>query len=119
MAGLPALQRGESGQVRKEAATATYCKCRGLGSPPNSGLARRAPRPGKLTLTSTCHRKRWHVDVLLYDSCAHLQGPRNRCVQEDDDEGQGGQQHGESHHNRDGKSDRQNIELRRDSGENA
>ena len=32
-AGLPALQGGESGQVRKEAATATYCKCRGLGSP--------------------------------------------------------------------------------------
>ncbi len=39
MAGLPALQRGESGQVRKEAATATYCKCRGSGSPPYSGLA--------------------------------------------------------------------------------
>ncbi len=32
-AGLPALQGGESGQVRKEAATAIYCKCRGLGSP--------------------------------------------------------------------------------------
>ena len=32
-AGLPALQDGESGQVRKEAATAIYCKCRGLGSP--------------------------------------------------------------------------------------
>ena len=32
-AGLPALQGGEPGQVRKEAATATYCKCRGLGSP--------------------------------------------------------------------------------------
>jgi hypothetical protein len=29
LAGLPALQCGESGQVRKEAATATYCKCRG------------------------------------------------------------------------------------------
>jgi hypothetical protein len=29
LAGLPALQGGESGQVRKEAATATYCKCRG------------------------------------------------------------------------------------------
>ena len=45
MAGLPALQRGESGQVRKEAATATYCKCRGSGSPPYSGLAplRQAP----------------------------------------------------------------------------
>ena len=35
MAGLPALQGGETGQVRKEAATATYCKCRGLGSPPH------------------------------------------------------------------------------------
>ena len=33
VAGLPALQGGESGQVRKEAATAIYCKCRGLGSP--------------------------------------------------------------------------------------
>ena len=32
-AGLPALQGGEPGQVRKEAATAVYCKCRGLGSP--------------------------------------------------------------------------------------
>ena len=32
-AGLPALQGGESGQVRKEAATAIFCKCRGLGSP--------------------------------------------------------------------------------------
>ena len=34
LAGLPALQFGEPGQVRKEAATAKYCKCRGLGSPP-------------------------------------------------------------------------------------
>src|SRR5829696_8605947 len=32
-AGLPALQSGESGQVRKEAATAGLCKCRGQGSP--------------------------------------------------------------------------------------
>lgn len=32
-AGLPALQGGETGQVRKEAATAIKCKCRGLGSP--------------------------------------------------------------------------------------
>ena len=32
-AGLPALQDGEPGQVWKEAATAVYCKCRGLGSP--------------------------------------------------------------------------------------
>src|SRR5438105_13084821 len=32
-AGLPALQSGEPGQVRKEAATAGPCKCRGLGSP--------------------------------------------------------------------------------------
>jgi hypothetical protein len=29
LAGLPALRGGESGQVRKEAATTTYCKCRG------------------------------------------------------------------------------------------
>ena len=29
VAGLPALQRSESGQVRKEAATATNCECRG------------------------------------------------------------------------------------------
>ena len=33
MAGLPALQSGEPGQVRKEAATAGPCKCRGSGSP--------------------------------------------------------------------------------------
>ena len=33
LAGLPALQCGETGQVRKEAATAIKCKCRGLGSP--------------------------------------------------------------------------------------
>src|SRR3979490_2050496 len=33
VAGLPALQSGEPGQVRKEAATAGLCKCRGLGSP--------------------------------------------------------------------------------------
>src|SRR6267142_66009 len=33
VAGLPALQSGELGQVRKEAATAGLCKCRGLGSP--------------------------------------------------------------------------------------
>src|SRR3954471_7122502 len=32
-AGLPALQAGEPGQVRKEAATAGPCKCRGSGSP--------------------------------------------------------------------------------------
>ena len=29
LAGPPALQRSEPGQVRKEAATATCCKCRG------------------------------------------------------------------------------------------
>jgi hypothetical protein len=34
MAGLPALHSSESGQVRKEAATAIFCKCRGSGSPP-------------------------------------------------------------------------------------
>src|SRR5262249_5997589 len=33
-AGLPALHGSESGQVRKEAATAILCKCRGQGSPP-------------------------------------------------------------------------------------
>ncbi len=35
MAGRPALQRREPGQVRKEAATAIHCKCRGNGSPPH------------------------------------------------------------------------------------
>ena len=35
MAGLPALQGSKPGQVRKEAATAIYCECRGSGSPPN------------------------------------------------------------------------------------
>ncbi len=34
MAGLPALHSGETGQIRKEAATAIFCKYRGLGSPP-------------------------------------------------------------------------------------
>jgi len=29
VAGLPALQGGESGQVRKEAAITIYCECRG------------------------------------------------------------------------------------------
>ena len=33
-AGRPALQGREPGQVRKEAATAIHCKCRGNGSPP-------------------------------------------------------------------------------------
>src|SRR3982074_2036739 len=33
VAGLPALQSGEPGQVRKEAGTAGLCKCRGSGSP--------------------------------------------------------------------------------------
>src|ERR671928_1748000 len=32
-AGLPASQSGEPGQVRKEAATAGHCECRGSGSP--------------------------------------------------------------------------------------
>ena len=35
VAGLPALQCGQPGQVRKEAATAAFCKCRGFGSPPS------------------------------------------------------------------------------------
>jgi hypothetical protein len=34
MAGRPALHGGEPGQVRKEAAIAILCKCRGSGSPP-------------------------------------------------------------------------------------
>ncbi|CAH1091063.1 hypothetical protein NTG1052_850004 [Candidatus Nitrotoga sp. 1052] len=38
LAGLPALQGGEPGQVRKEAAITIYCKCRGQGSPPYSKL---------------------------------------------------------------------------------
>ncbi len=36
VAGLPALQGGEPGQIRKEAATAVGCKCRGSDSPPSS-----------------------------------------------------------------------------------
>ena len=35
-AGRPALHGSEPGQVRKEAATAISCKCRGNGSPPNN-----------------------------------------------------------------------------------
>ena len=38
-AGLPALWGGEPGQGRKAAATATYRKCRGSGSPPLPFLA--------------------------------------------------------------------------------
>ncbi len=38
LAGLPALQGGEPGQIRKEAAITIYCKCRGQGSPPYSEL---------------------------------------------------------------------------------
>ena len=34
MAGLLALHGSEPGQVRKEAAKAILCKCRGSGSPP-------------------------------------------------------------------------------------
>ena len=43
MAGLPALQDGQPGQVRKEAATAVICKCRGSGSPPFLYIAPYAP----------------------------------------------------------------------------
>src|ERR671938_607784 len=35
-AGRPALRGSEPGQVRKEAATAILCKCRGNGSPPST-----------------------------------------------------------------------------------
>src|ERR1035437_2980719 len=34
MAGPPALHGSEPGQIRKEAAKAILCKCRGSGSPP-------------------------------------------------------------------------------------
>src|SRR5690606_15147016 len=40
-AGLPAVRRGQPGQVRKEAATAISRACRGSGSP--TRLAPRAP----------------------------------------------------------------------------
>ena len=43
-AGRPALQRREPGQVRKEAATAINCKCRGNGSPPLCPLAHERPQ---------------------------------------------------------------------------
>src|SRR5512144_3087341 len=49
-AGRPALQRRESGQVRKEAATATHCKCRGNGSPPLPGPSRRTSRAVALAI---------------------------------------------------------------------
>ncbi len=53
MAGLPALQDGESGQVRKEAATAVYCECRGSGSPPSLNfLDSLFDRSCKLSLSS-------------------------------------------------------------------
>jgi len=44
VAGLPALWGGESGQVRKEAATAIFRKCRGLGSPHLPALSPRCRR---------------------------------------------------------------------------
>ena len=47
MAGPPALHGSESGQVRKEAATAILCKCRGKGSPPFPAAA--PPSPGRAT----------------------------------------------------------------------
>src|SRR5262249_15148625 len=40
----PALHGSEPGQVRKEAATAILCKCRGQGSPPSFWRARRSIR---------------------------------------------------------------------------
>src|SRR5512144_1852376 len=49
-AGRPALRRREPGQVRKEAATATHCKCRGNGSPPLPGLSRRTSRVAALAI---------------------------------------------------------------------
>jgi len=40
LAGLPALWCSEPGQVRKEAATTIFRKCRGQGSPPFSRVLR-------------------------------------------------------------------------------
>src|SRR3972149_11663830 len=48
-AGPPALQPGEPGQVRKEAATAGYCKCRGQARhkfPPSPPVKSRHELPG-------------------------------------------------------------------------
>ena len=52
-AGRPASQRSESGQVRKEAATAIYCECRGSGSPPFEAVARRMSVSGRIVPTVT------------------------------------------------------------------
>ena len=54
MAGLPALHGSESGQVRKEAATAILCKCRGKGSPPIPAAA--PPSPGGATAAGRYER---------------------------------------------------------------
>ena len=57
MAGLPALQGGEPGRVRKEAATAAYCKCRGSGSPPLPSVICHPSR-------SSLRGRHWRVVVL-------------------------------------------------------
>ncbi len=67
-AGRPALHGREPGQVRKEAATAILCKCRGNGSPPCRGqnrligrvVADRARRSNRSSLTPrvTCSTPR-------------------------------------------------------------
>ncbi len=53
MAGLLALHGSEPGQVRKEAAKAILCKCRGSGSPPPpffcETLKRQCPKKGQNT----------------------------------------------------------------------
>ena len=75
-AGRPALQRREPGQVRKEAAIADNCKCRGNGSPP---LALCSPdRPDTLSLARwNAHLLRCTLRVL---AVSRLASGRSACI---------------------------------------
>ena len=57
MAGLPAAHGSEPGQVRKEAATAILCECRGLGSPPIFLVHFLVSNPYRDTVTQVLARK--------------------------------------------------------------
>ena len=66
-AGLPALHGSEPGQVRKEAATAIFCKCRGSGSPPVSfeKNGRRAIEPAEPAVSRFCRTSSCEHQIYL------------------------------------------------------
>ncbi len=119
MAGLPALQGSESGQVRKEAATAITCKCRGLGSPPLS--VRRGGRSGSAPSQSVDSRmsqpdsaasgqalaRKWRPRSFDRDGRARARGASpDQCAEaealasrlSDDRHPRGGQDHARARH---------------------